>query len=77
MSVFHTILVGALVGTACGSFPLVTGAKRNRIGLALGGFFICVIYGVIGGIILGIPCAVFCWWIIKKAENKAKEFPPD
>ena len=56
-------VVGALTGLA----PLIAGIKKNKTGLAVGGFFACVICGLILGLILALPCCgVFMYLILKK-----------
>ena len=61
-------IVGALVmGVALGLVPLITGLKKDKKGLAIGGFFACLVGTFILGLILGAPlCAVFTFLINKK-----------
>ena len=66
--------IGLLGGIAVGLVPLVTGMKKGQVGLAMGGFFICAIAGALLGFLLAIPSAAIFWWLIKKAENKSKDF---
>ena len=72
--ILEGIIFGTIEGLLLGLIPLITGMKRNRPGLALGGFFACVVAGAVGGFILGIPTSALFWWLIKKAENKSKDF---
>jgi hypothetical protein len=67
-------VIGIFVGVGLGLIPLITGLKKGQLGLAIGGFFACIIAGGILGLILGIPTAGVFWFIIKKAENKSKDF---
>ena len=64
-------IVGALVmGVALGLVPLITGLKKDKKGLAIGGFFACLVGTFILGLILGAPiCAVFTYLINKKSEE--------
>jgi hypothetical protein len=71
---FGGLVFGTIEGTLLGLIPLITGLKKNQAGLAFGGFFICIGAGAFGGFILGIPAAAWFWWLIKKAENKSKDF---
>ena len=71
---FAGLVFGTIEGLLLGLLPLITGMKKNQAGLAFGGFFGCIIAGAVGGFILGIPCAALFWWLIKKAENKSKDF---
>jgi hypothetical protein len=74
MAIYNGIVFGTIEGLFLGLLPLITGMKKNQPGLAIGGFFGCIIVGAVGGLILGIPCAALFWWLIKKAENKSKDF---
>jgi len=71
---FAGVVFGAVVGLFLGLLPLITGMKKNQPPLAFGGFFGCLIAGAIGGLILGVPAAALFWWLIKKAENKSKDY---
>ena len=66
-------IVGALVmGVALGLVPLITGLKKDKKGLAIGGFFACLVGTFILGLILGAPvCAVFTYLINKKSKEEA------
>ncbi len=68
------MIFGTVEGLLLGLLPLILGMKKNQPGLAIGGFFGCLITGAFGGFILGIPTAALFWWLIKKAENKSKDF---
>jgi hypothetical protein len=72
--VYTGIVMGTIVGLLLGCIPLITGMKKNQVGLALGGFFACIISGAVLGCILGIPCAAIFWWLIKRAENKSNDY---
>ena len=71
---FGGLVFGTIEGLLLGLIPLITGMKKNQPGLAIGGFFACIVVGAVGGFILGIPAAALFWWLIKKAENKSKDF---
>jgi hypothetical protein len=68
------VLIGIVEGLFLGLIPIITGMKKSQPGLAIGGFFACIVVGAIGGLILGVPAAALFWWFIKKAENKSKDF---
>ena len=52
------VLVGALVfGLVIGSIPAIYGIKKGKKGLAIGGFFTCLILGFLFG---ALPALVVC-----------------
>ena len=67
------VLFGALIGgVIVGLIPAVCGAVKGKIGLAIGGFFACVVASFILGMILSLPvCAIFLFLILKKPPNTA------
>ena len=71
-NVLFGFICGIVEGLLLGLIPLVSGMKKNQVGLAIGGFFSCIVAGAILGLILGIPMAAIFWWIIKNSENKSK-----
>lgn len=65
-AVFGAIIGGAVIG----AIPAICGAIKHKLGLALGGFFTCLISSLLLGMILAIPvCAVFLFFIFKKAKD--------
>ena len=64
-------ILGALVvGCVLGGVDAFCGAKKGKIGLAIGGFVACVIAGLLLGMILAIPvCAVFLYLIYKNPKK--------
>lgn len=63
-AIIGSILSGALVG----AIPAICGAVKHKVGLAIGGFFTCLVASLIGGLILSIPaCAIFMYLIFKKS----------
>ena len=64
-------LIGSLVaGALIGAIPAICGAVKQKMGLAIGGFFACLVSGLILGMILAIPvCAVFLYLIFKKDKK--------
>lgn len=68
------VWLGALfAGIITGAIPAILGAIKNKIGLAIGGFFACLVSAILLGLILAIPvCALFIWLILrnpKKIDN--------
>ena len=65
------VIVGALIGgIVIGLIPAVCGAVKEKIGLAIGGFFACVVASFILGLLLSVPvCAVFLFFIFKKPKD--------
>lgn len=67
---FGAIIGSLTAGALIGAIPAVCGAIKHKIGLAIGGFFACLISGLILGIILAIPvCAVFLFFIFRKKRT--------
>ncbi|MBQ5782670.1 MAG: hypothetical protein IIV99_04705 [Oscillospiraceae bacterium] len=65
-AIFGSLIAGAIVGAV----PAVCGAIKQKLGLAIGGFFACLIANFILGLILSLPvCAVFLFFIFKKPKN--------
>jgi len=64
--IFGSLLVGAL----CGLIPLLTGLKKEKKGLAIGGFCACVVGGFIGGIIPSLLIAIIVLIIILVTASK-------
>jgi len=63
------MMIGALGGMAVGMIPAISGAVKGKIGLAVGGFFACVVSGAILGLLLAVPvCAVFMFLIFKNSN---------
>ena len=65
-AIIGSLLSGALVGAV----PAICGAIKHKLGLAIGGFFACLISSVLLGLILSLPiCAVFLYLIFKKKDT--------
>lgn len=62
------VFLGALIaGLLVGIIPAICGAIKQKIGLAIGGFFVCVAANIVLGLLLSVPvCAVFVYLIFKK-----------
>ncbi|MCA1031200.1 hypothetical protein LCL95_09210 [Bacillus timonensis] len=68
------IIIGLIVGILCGIVPAVVGAVKQRIGLAIGGFFACAVSGVILGLLLAVPVmALFLYFIMKGSKKDGEE----
>lgn len=67
----NSVILGALIaGAIIGAVPAICGAVKGKIGLAVGGFFACLVCSLILGMILSIPCcAVFLFFIFKKPAD--------
>ena len=62
-AILGAIIAGALIG----AIPAICGAIKQKMGLAIGGFFACLGSALLLGMILAIPvCAVFLFLIFKK-----------
>jgi hypothetical protein len=65
-----TTLVAAIIaGAVCGLVPLIYGLSRGQTGLAVGGFFACLVGGLILGLILAVPLAVLFAWLIHRKDK--------
>ena len=64
-------IIGSLIsGAVVGAIPAICGAVKHKIGLAIGGFFACVVASFLLGLILAIPvCALFLFLIFKKNKK--------
>ena len=69
------VILGALIaGALIGAIPAICGAIKQKIGLAIGGFFACLLSGLLLGMILAIPvCAVFVFLIFKKPKQNKRD----
>lgn len=68
-----SVIIGALItGAIIGAIPAICGAIKQKLGLAVGGFFACLFSGLLLGMILAVPvCAVFLFLIFRK-NNKSQ-----
>ena len=70
-AILGSIISGAIVG----AIPAICGAIKHKLGLAIGGFFACLVGSLLLGLILSVPlCAVFLFFIFKKPRKKDNEF---
>ena len=68
---FAAIIGSLLAGALIGAVPAICGAIKQKVGLAIGGFFACLVSGLLLGMILAIPvCAVFLFLIFRKDKNR-------
>ena len=71
-------LIGAIIGSllsgaVVGAVPAICGAIKHKLGLAIGGFFACLVSSVLLGLILSVPvCAVFVFLIFKKTNTSGE-----
>lgn len=65
-------MIGAIIaGSIIGAIPAICGAVKGKIGLAIGGFFACLVSAFLLGMILAIPvCALFVFLIFRKPKEK-------
>ena len=63
------VIGGLLAGIISGLVPLIFGMKKDLPNMALGGFFACIITGLVGGFVLAIPMAAGFWYFINKAST--------
>lgn len=68
-------IIGSIIsGAVVGAIPAICGAIKHKIGLAIGGFFACVVASFFLGLILSIPtCALFLFLIFKKQTKNQSE----
>lgn len=68
---FGAIIGSIMSGAIVGAIPAICGAIKHKIGLAVGGFFACLVASILLGLILSVPtCAVFMFFIFKKPKQK-------
>ena len=67
--VFGAIIGSLISGAVVGAVPAVCGAIKQKIGLAVGGFFACLVSSLLLGLILSVPvCALFLFLIFRKPK---------
>ena len=67
---FGAIMGSIISGALIGAIPAICGAIKHKIGLAIAGFFSCLVASIILGLILCVPtCAVFIFFIFKKEKS--------
>lgn len=75
----NEFVLGALIGSilsgaVVGAIPAICGAIKHKIGLAIGGFFACLVGSMLLGLILSVPlCALFLFLIFKKPKASRSE----
>jgi hypothetical protein len=52
-----TIIGAAIVGMGTGTAPLILNVSRGKLGWGIASFLLCLLAGVIGGLLLAIPVA--------------------
>ena len=69
------VIIGALVtGVLVGLVPLILGLKKNKKGLAWGGFAACIVGSLILGLLLSVPlCILFVILILVLKDKKTQE----
>lgn len=60
-----TVLGALFIGILSGCVPLIYGLKQNQLALAIGGFFACIVSGIILGAVLAFPMAGLFFYLIK------------
>lgn len=63
---FGALLTGIIIGL----IPIIYGLKKEKIGLAIGGFFVCVISGLFFGLLLAIPAVTVVVYLIWKKSKQ-------
>ena len=72
--VLGALLGSILSGAVVGAIPAICGAIKHKIGLAIGGFFACLVGSMLLGLILSVPlCALFLFLIFKKPKASRSE----
>lgn len=68
---FGAFLGSLISGAIVGAIPAICGAMKQKINLAIGGFFACIVASFVLGLVLSIPvCAIFLFLIFKKTNNE-------
>lgn len=74
---FGAIIGSLLSGAVVGAVPAICGAIKQKISLAVGGFFACLVASFLLGLILSVPtCALFLFLIFKKAKPTPNSTAP-
>ena len=69
-AIIGSIISGAIVG----AIPAVCGVIKHKLGLAIGGFFACLVASFLLGLILSVPvCAIFLFLIFKQPKKAESE----
>ncbi len=66
-----SLIDGFLVGLICGAIPLFFSTGKNRLKLGFGGLLLCVVSGLLLGVLLAIPAAVLFLWLIFRQSAAA------
>ncbi len=74
--VFGAIIGSLISGAVVGAVPAVCGAIKQKIGLAVGGFFACLVSSLLLGLILSVPvCALFLFLIFRTPKPSNPDTP--
>lgn len=65
-AILGSLFAGALVGLV----PLICGLVKHRVGLAIGGFFACLVANFALGLILSIPACILFTVLIFVTKKK-------
>ena len=74
------LLIGGLIaGALCGAAPLIIGFVRENRKLGFIGFACCIVGGLVLGLILAIPLAIFfsVGIVLKKKDKDNFTTPPN
>lgn len=70
------LVTGFFIGFGIGLVPLICGIVKKRIGLALGGFFGCLLGGAVFGVYLAVPvCCLFTILIFVLPQKQCPNIP--
>ncbi|HVM62212.1 MAG TPA: hypothetical protein VMV72_15225 [Verrucomicrobiae bacterium] len=67
---------GLVVGTLCGLIPFFVGRKKGQSTLGIAGLIVCMLSGLVLGVILALPASIIFTIVIVFASPKAPPPPP-
>ena len=73
MTTLQKVLVAGGLGLIIGLVPLITGIIKRNFKYGLIGFFGSIIGGAIFGLILALPIATVCTWLIVRGPKPSAD----
>jgi len=69
----EVLVVTIIAGCFIGFWPLVYGTNHNLTGIGFICFAATIFASVLGGLLLCVPVACICIWILKSCEKSNKK----